>query len=88
MQLSREVCLKIWKEGVAVDVFNFNPYPAIELWLFVQVHGLKSGPNKSSNHVNTGTSNEGNFIDLDEFRKQFRIRMSDLENSSNNFLGF
>ena len=88
MQLPREVCLRIWKEGVAVDAFNFNPYPVIELQLFVQVHGLKSGPNKSSNYVNTGTSCEGNFIDLDEFRKRFRISMSDLENSSNNFLGF
>ena len=75
-----KICLRIGEEGLAVDAFNLDP--VIELWLSDRVCHLKSGPHESSKCAKTGTSCEGNYIDLDEFT------MSDLENSDNKFLGF
>ena len=74
------ICLRIREDGVAADAFN--PDPVIQLWLPDWVHCLKSGPYKLSKRVKTGTSSEGNYIDLDEFT------MSDLENSDYEFEGF
>ena len=53
-----DLCLRIGEEDVTVAAFN--PDPLIELWFFDQVHHLKSGSRKSSKHVNTVTSSEGN----------------------------